>query len=453
MKPRPQVPSLPGHWLWGSIAERRRDPLGLFMRQSELGPLSSFRILWIRAYCLNHPDLVKHVFIDNAQNYWKGKTTQLLRPVLGNGLLLAEGETWLQNRRLAQPAFHKERLGALLGMFAQTTGQMLDRWQPHADAGTPFDIAAEMMSVAMSLVAQALFGFDISTHTAGVSEALTFALEEINRRLLAFNLITPRLPTKRKRQFEEAIAVLDRTVYAIIGARRKEGPGKHSDLLAMLMEAQDRDNGEVMSDRQVSDEVMTAFLAGHETTANGLSWLWTLLGQHPEAADRLHREVDAVLQGRPLALDDLGKLEQVTWAFEEAMRLYPPAWFIMRQAKKADVIGGHPIAPGAVVLVSPYVLHRRPEFWERPEAFEPDRFSPQRSVGRPKLAYMPFGAGQRMCIGNNLAMMEAQVILSMVLQRFRVRPVPGQIVDPWPLVTLRPRNGVQVTVESRGARA
>jgi cytochrome P450 len=441
-----------GHWLWGHLEARRKDPLTLFTRLSALGDVAQGRILWMHGYMASGPDAVKHVLVDNAHNYIKGRPSLFLKPLLGEGLFTAEGNLWKRNRRLAQPAFHRERIERLVSLMVQTTSELLGRWEMRLQrsAGEAFDILPDMMSLTMSVVARALFTADVSQDAVDVRHALTYAIEETNRRILTFNPWVMRIPSKENREFDRQMAVLDRVILKIIDERRRSGE-KREDLLALLMDARDAETGEGMSDRQLRDEVMTLFLAGHETTAVALSWTWYLLAKHPEVEHRVRAEVEVALAGRAPTAADIHRLELTRRVFEETLRLYPPVWIDGREALGPDVICGFPLPAQAMVLFCPYAMHRNPRYWESPETFDPDRFLPERSAARPKHAYIPFGAGQRMCIGNVFATVEAQVITAMVVQRLRLSVPAGASVEPDPLVTLRPKGGMILRMERVGS--
>jgi cytochrome P450 len=453
-----QAPGPRGHWFWGSIQERREQPLQLFTRaHAEHGDFVRLRMgPTISLLSLAGPELVKHVLVDHADRY--GKPPALMKdlyPLLGNGLFTSDGDFWKRQRRLMQPAFHKERLAALTSTLVDATQQMLARWGARPSASEPLDVASEMMRITLGIVGRALFSTDVSGTTDRVGQALTLAISETNRRLLSLGLRAPDfLPTARNRAFRHAVSTLDAMVLDVI-SRRRSGQTQGDDLLATLMAAQDADTGERMSDTQLRDEAMTLFLAGHETTAAGLSWMWHLLAQHPEVEARARAEVDTVLGGRAPTAEDIPRLRYVTWLFEEALRLYPPAWVIGRQPVKEDELAGVHIPASArvIIVISVYALHRNPRLWPEPERFDPERFSPERSASRPRLAYIPFGAGQRLCIGNQLALMEATVITALVLQRFRLRSLPGHTVEPEPLVTIRPKGGLPMLLEPRPAPA
>jgi cytochrome P450 len=434
-----------GHWLLGSLPERRSDPLGLFLRgREQYGDVVRYRMGPLSLFQLSHPDAVKHVLVDNVQGYRKTSLMQRLRPALGQGLLLSEGGLWMSQRRLAQPAFHRERLALLTTTMTEVIGATLRRWESHVAGEQPFDLAAELMRLTLALAGRVLFSTDLSGAADEVSRAVALGLEEVTRRVLSLFPAPLCLPLAGNGRLRAALRVMDRVVLGLIAQRRQGGNPAH-DVLSLLMEARDEDTGAGMSDQQLRDEVMTLLLAGYETTSNALAWTFSLLHQHPEVEARLAHEVETVLGGRTPTFLDLPRLSYATRVFEEALRLYPPVWLFSRVAREEDEVGGYTIPRGTLVLLVPYVIHRHPDFWERPEAFEPDRFLPEHSASRPRFAWMPFGGGQRMCIGHALARMEAQLILAMTLQRYRFRVVPGHPVEPHPLVTLRPRYGLRVT--------
>jgi cytochrome P450 len=436
--PAAKVPAGPrGHWLWGSLQERRKTPLEMLSRGfAEYGDVVRFRMAHIRVTLFAHPDHIKHIMVDNPARYSKGPQLRNAKPLLGEGLLLAEGPLWKRQRRLAQPAFHRERINGLVDQMAQATRDLLRRWDAMPD-GTVVDMGAEMMRLTMAIVARTLFSSDVTGDTEAIGAAITTAVHTTNDRVLSLNPLKLVLPSRANREFDKALAVLDRAVLGIIEARRKD-PNPPQDLLSMLMAARDEETQEAMSDRQLRDEVMTLFLAGHETTANALTWTSWLLDRNPDAVERMRAEADAVLGDRDPTAQDLRKLEFTGRVFDEGMRLYPPAWVIGRFVEEDDVIGGYEVPKGSITAVSPWVTHRHPAFWENPEKFDPDHFLPERVAKRPKLAYFPFGAGQRMCIGNTFALMEGQLILSMLSRRYRWTSVTGQAPVPDPLITLRP---------------
>ncbi|MCY1073512.1 cytochrome P450 [Archangium lansingense] len=448
----PLPPMPPGHWLWGHLPERASNPLGLYLNSRQrLGDVVRYRMGYIYVEQLTHPDHVKHVLADANARYTKGTVFDKTRPLVGNGLLTAEGDFWKRQRRLAQPAFHRERLAALGTSMTDTISEMLPAWERAADAGTPLPVFQEMMRLTLTVVVRALFGVDVAEHTRTVGDAFTTALEVTNERIISPLPYLPwlyRLPTRSNRAFRQAVDTLDGIVRGLISQRRASGK-QTEDLLGMLMAASDADTGDTFNDAQLRDEVMTLLLAGHETTATSLAWTFHLLEQHPEVEARLHEEVDEALGGRMPTVADLPKLRYVGCVFEEAMRLYPPIWAIPRVPVEDDVVDGFRIPKGDIVILVPYVTHRHPDFWPEPERFDPTRFFPENSKDRPRWVYLPFGGGQRQCIGNNFAMMEAQLILTLVAQRFRLRGVPGVPVVPEPHVSLRPRGPMPMRVERR----
>lgn len=446
-----KAPGPKGRLLLGSLPERRSQPLQLYMRSAlEFGDVAYFRMAHLGVYLLSNPEDIKYVFQDNQKNYYKGVGYETLEPTLGNGLLLSEGYFWRRQRRLSQPSFHRQRLISFSTTMTEQTTNMLERWRAQInsdDSKTPIDIAQEMMRLTLGIVSRTLLSTDVSGEADAVGGALSRLLEETNRRLLSVVRLE-KLPLPRNLRFKKDLATLDRVVMGIIADRRASGRDA-GDLLSMLMAARDEDTGEQMNDKQLRDEVMTIFLAGHETTANLLAWLWFLLSKHPAASAKLHAEVDAVLGGRVPTFEDLPKLRYTTMVIEETLRLYPPAWVLARQARDRDVIRGFEIPKSAVIVVCPYVVHRLPHLWPNPEGFDPERFAPENAASRHKYSYFPFSGGPRACIGNNFALMETQLIVAMIAQKFRLDLVPGYDVMPDPSITLRPKHGVRMNLRVR----
>jgi cytochrome P450 len=443
-----KVPPGPrGHWLLGSMPDFLNDSLGyLRLVAQDYGDVALYRVAHMIWYQVNHPAGIARILQENNRNYGKGALTLgILRPVAGNGLFLSEGEFWLRQRRLMQPTFHHKHVAAFSTMIVDTTQAMLARWEAHLSSDQPLDIMQEMSGLTLEIVSRALFSTPAS-YDAGVTQAITTLVEDIGYRFAVPFYPPPRVPTPRNRRHRTALAALDHAIYGIIAARRR-GDTAGDDLLGLLMGVRDEESGEGMSDRQLRDELITLFVAGHETTAVALTWAWHLLAEHPHAADRVRAELAAVLGDHAPVAADLPKLPYPRMVIDEAMRLYPPAWITNRQAIADDEVCGYRIPAGAIVMISPYVMHRHPAFWERPDAFDPERFAPDRSAGRPPYVYFPFGGGPRQCIGKGLALIEAQLILATVAQRFRLRHVPGHAIEPLAQVTLRPRGGMPMFVE------
>ena len=433
--------------LLGSASEMQRDPLGFLIRTQQSGEVVRLRFVFSPAYLISRPESIKYVLQEHARNYNKDLFTyKMFQPMLGQGLLINDGPSWLHQRRLIQPAFHRKRLTTYGTLMTDATVAMLERWQACSERGMPLNMAEEMMRLTLRIVGQALFSLDLSQETSTIGSAVTTLLELFGD--YVFRPFPPlSVPTPRNRRIQRTIHVLDQLVYRMIAERRTlQTEGR--DLLSMLLLAQDEETGQGMNDRQVRDEVMTLLLAGHETTANTLTWTWYLLSQYPEAERRLHAELDEVLGGRVPTVEDLPELKYTRMVLEEALRLYPPAPILSRKAIAADELQGYPIAANSMIMISPYAVHRHPALWEEPERFDPERFTPERAATRPAYAYFPFGGGPRVCIGNHFAMMEAQLILSTVAQRYQLRLIPGHPVEPQMLVTLRPRYGLTMTIHA-----
>ncbi len=422
------------------------------------GPLVRYPVGPLAVYFICAPDGVKHVLQDNHRNYCKDTFQyNLLSTITGQGLLTSDGDFWLRQRRLAQPAFHRTRVAAFAPMMAAAAEGMLARWDEHAARGEPLDVAAEMMHVALQIVGKAMFSAEIGDQADELATATLTVLDHIVGRARTFGVVPEWLPTRGNRAHRRAMRVLDRAVYGTIDARRTSPPAPllseqergAQDLLAMLMAATDEPTGERMSDQHLRDESMTMLIAGHETVASALAWTWQLLAEHPEAEARLHAELEEVLGGRAATMADLPRLRYTEWVFQEALRLYPPAWIITRKALADDTVCGYHVPAGALVVCSPYVTHRLAEVWDEPDAFRPERFAPEAAAGRHRFAYYPFGGGPRLCIGNYFAQVAASLIIAAVAQRYRLRPVEGHPVVVEPGVTLRPKHGLMMRPETR----
>jgi cytochrome P450 len=434
-----------GSLLLGSLRRVQREPLEL-LREGfrEHGDVVRYRFATTRALLLAHPDHIRHVLHDNHRNYDKHNVDYaMLRRLLGNGLLTSDGAFWHRQRRLMASIFHRQRVAGFCNLMVDSTLEMLERWEKLAQRGAPFDVAAEMARLTLAIVAKALFSADLSED----AEAIGAAMTEVNRQLGEFSLLDMfrMIPTARKRRFRAAVSALDQVVDKIIDQRRHTAH-RNQDLLSMLLDAVDEETNKGMTPRQVRDEVLTLLLAGHETTANALAWTWYLLAQNPEAEEKLHHEIASVIGERAPNALDLPKLAYTRMVIEESMRLYPPAWAISRNAIGEDEIGGYRVRRKTNIIICSFVTHRHPAFWDDPERFDPERFSPERSEGRPNFAYLPFGGGPRICIGNGFAMTEAQLVVATMAQRYRLRLVRGHPVELHPLVTLRPRHGMRMTL-------
>lgn len=401
---------------------------------------------------VNRPDLIKEMLVAKPEIYTKGRLNrQILGPALGNGLLTAEGDFWRRQRRISAPAFHFQRLQTLAGIMVDSAEATAERWEEHADTGRHVDIAHEMMRLTMEIVARTLFTSDIAGDIDRLGKAVSILIENLGRLSPIDFLGLPEwLPRYRDPKVREAMKTLDSMIYAIIDQRRGAGEDARDDLLQMLLEARDPETGEGMSDRQLRDEVMTLFAAGHETTAQALSWAFYLLSMHPEEEAKFHAEIDSVLGDRRPGFDDMRTLERTRMIIDETLRLYPPAFSISRTAEKADRLGGELAIPkGAIVSAVPWITHRNPKLWPEPDRFDPERFADHEVYARHKHAYFPFGGGPRICIGSGFAQLEARMVLAVIGRRYRLTLKPGHPVQPQGRVTLRPRFGMKMRIDRR----
>jgi cytochrome P450 len=438
---RPPGPKNPP--IVGNLYAFRSNPLGFLSNAArEYGDLVYFRVASQHMYLVNHPDYVREILVNNQGNFIKSRALQRAKVLLGEGLLTSEGQQHLRQRRLVQPAFHRERLAGYASAMSEGAVRVRGRWQ----AGSSMDVSVEMAHLTLSIVAKTLFSADVESEASEIGGAMTTVLQMFRLLLLPFSDYLHKLPLPSVRRFEKARARLDATIYGLIRERRKSGADT-GDLLSMLLLAQDEDDR--MTDQQVRDEALTLFLAGHETTANALTWTWYLLSQHPEVERRLHEEIDAVLGDRVPELADVPELRYAEMILAEALRLYPPAWAIGRMAKGPFELGGVEIPPKSICILSPYLVQRDARWFPEPEKFDPERWTPEARDARPKFAYFPFGGGARVCIGERFAWMEGVIVMAAIAQKWRLRLEPGQHVEPLPLITLRVKNGLRMIAEPR----
>jgi cytochrome P450 len=454
MSSQPLVAAVPGPGI-GAIPRTLRDfPSNPIQYCSDLfrqyGDFVRFRVGPYAVYMLVHPDFVKHVLQDNNRNYSKGKFYDAFKPVVGDGLLTSEGDTWRHQRRIANPSFQHAHIHGFVSMFAQQSRSLLEQWATPAHDQTPIDLPREMMRLTFGVVGQALFSMDLEKEAREVGNAITVALAESSRRADMLMGLPLWLPTASNARYKKALQTLNTSVFQIIQERRamRDRP---VDLLTMLIEAVDEETGDSMSDQELRDEVMTFMLAGHETTANALTWTWFLLSEHPDAEHRVRAECRQVVGERLPTFADLEHLTYTKMVFQESMRLYPPIPFIARTALQSDQIGGYTIPSNSAVLLSQYLTHRHPAFWDHPETFDPERFTPAAIEKRPELCYFPFSRGQRMCIGEDFATLEAQVFLCMAVQKYSLHRVSTEPVELLEQVTLRPKGGMLMRVTSAQA--
>jgi len=431
--------------LFGNVFEPRGDSIGYFTQcVREYGDVVFLRFLGVPMCFVNRPDYIESVLVTQSGNFEKSKDYRALRRVLGTGLLTSEGDFWKRQRKLVQPAFHQQRIAAYAEVMVGFTRRMLDSW---AD-GQTLDIHEAMTRLTLDIVAKTLFNTDVSREAEDVAAALQVLMSKFMRQAGFAFLLPSWMPIPTTSRLQNAVRQLDKVIYEIIRQRRAAGQSS-GDLLSVLLEAQD-DEGIGMTDRQLHDEIMTLFLAGHETTANVLSWAWLLLGQHPKATEKLQEELRSVLGGRPPTAGDIPRLIYTDMVLKEAMRLYPPVWIIGRRALAPFRLGEYELPAETNVLMSQFMMHRDARYFPEPSHFDPERWSANdaRSSLCPRFAYFPFGGGPRVCVGAGFALMEAVLLLATIAQQFQVNLVAGQAIGVLPSVTLRPKNRIQVTVTS-----
>jgi cytochrome P450 len=428
-----------------NILEFDRDPLNFLLRcRREYGDVTYHGLFGLKFFLFNHPDLIEHVLVTNNRNFIKDRGFRIpaLRKLFGQGLLTSEGEFWIRQRRLAQPSFHRERIAAYGEVMVESTERMAADWR----SGEIRDVHQDMMKLTLEIVVRTLFGAVTSVEAKEVGASIEVIARHFSSQsvyIIPFSF----LPTPGRIRLNRAIDGLDQIIHQIIRMRRESDQEAH-DLLSMLLQAQD-DDGARMTDRQLRDEVMTLFLAGHETTALALSWTWYLLAQNPEIERKLAAELKSVLDGRSPTVADLPRLRYTEMVVKETLRLYPPAWIIGREAVSEFAIDGFSFPAGAQVSMSPWLMHRDPRYFDQPDEFWPERWETDQIKQLPKYAYFPFGGGPRLCIGNSFAMMEAIFILATIAQRFHFDLAPGHEVKPMPSITLRPSDGVRMIVAKR----
>lgn len=457
----PAKPVLKGVPVLGLLPRIKRDPIGLLLEARDLGDAVPLDFGIRQAVLVNHPELVKKVLQDNRSNYPKSILYEKMRPAFGNGLLLAEGDFWSVQRRLVQPAFSHHRLEGMCRLMVSETLGRLPALAAAASAGKVVDMAAEMSGITLSIVVKAMFGAELTDNLDAIAEAVEILNEHSNHRFHTLVDFPLWVPTPRNVKARGALNHLESIVYRIIRERRARvggaaasGDGKPpgddlgrslgDDLLGMLLSAR-YDDGSAMAERQVRDEVMTIFLAGHETTATSLAWTLELLDANPEAEASLRDELRTVLGDRDPGFADLPRLPYLRMVVEESMRLRPPVWTFSRTAAAADVLGPCKVPAGTLVMMSPYAMHRDPKWWSEPEAFRPERFSPAETEKRPRYSYFPFGGGPRICVGSGFAMAEGELVLASLIRRFKFRLAVPRPVDLKPIVTLRPVGGMPMT--------
>lgn len=448
LKPLPVLDA--GNIIFGSIHLFAKDPLKFFndyqYQYDGIFRVKSPKYLE-QIVVISKPDYVKHILQDNNKNYHKSFGYTIMKLLLGNGLLTSEGDFWRRQRRLAQPAFHRDRLATFVKIMTDAGNTHIKKWDSLPDGAT-VNLSTAMMQVTVDIVCKAMFSSDVEDAVAVVNKEFNVANEKLINRITSPVKIPLWLPTPGNIREQNSYKAIREVVEKIIDKRRQSAE-HYDDLLAMLMEAKDEDTGEMMSNEQILDEVVTIFLAGHETTAVALTWLFHCLEENSEAEEKMLADAQNVLHGNIPQLEDLRALEYTRMVIDETMRLYPPAWVIGRHALNDDEIDGYHIPKGVNTLIPVYAIHRDKRYWDEPEKFMPERFSKEKAKSYHKFLYFPFGGGPRLCIGNNFALMEMQLIAPMILQRYKLRKPKGFQFKQDPLITMRPEPEMLMQVYKR----
>jgi len=436
----PQMASNPLQFLTNAARE-----YGDVVRLGSIGPQ--------QLYLVVHPDGIKHVLQDNFHNYKKGENfkDKDFTLLVGNGLINSEGDAWRGQRRLMQPAFHhRQHIAAMVTLMTQVIEDLLETW--HSIENAQIDIAAEMLELSQKIVIKALLSLDPnSQETAQIIQAWHTVLAFHTERIWAFFKIPLSVPTLKNVRFLQAVQTIDKIVYRIIN-ERQQTDNNYDDVLSILMSAYD-ESGKSLSNELLRDEIVALFVAGFDTSATALGWVWYLLSSYPSVEAKLQAELTEVLSGRTPTYEDIPRLKYTKMLIQEAMRLYPPVWILSMTNIADDEICNYQIPAGSMIVLSPYVTHHHPDFWDNPEEFEPERWLPERCVDRLRYAYLPFGGGPRQCLGDVFVTTEIQLILAMVSQKFRLNLVPGHPVEIDTRLAMRSRHGLMMTLEPRKSHA
>jgi len=442
------IPLMPQRFIGQSLFAFRRDPIA-YLRKAAAEHGDIVRLPFTRQplFLINHPDLIKDIFVTSQKQFKKGRGLERAKKLLGDGLLTSEDPYHLRQRRLIQPAFHRQRIAAYAEQMTFYAAKTSATWND----GETRDIAEEMLHLALAIVGKTLFNAEVEGEAGEIGDALTEVFALFHTLMLPMADLLEKLPIPSVRRFARARARLDVTIYRLIEEHRASGVDR-GDLLSMLLMARDEEDGDAqMTDLQVRDEALTIFLAGHETTANALAWTWYLLSQNPDAEAKFHAELDEVLTGRTPTLDDLPNLPFTRKVLAEALRMYSPAWVVGRRVLSDYKIDRYLLKRGDIVLMSQAVMHYDPRYWDNPEEFDPERWTPEAEAARPKFAYFPFGGGPRVCIGEQFAWMEEMLLLAALGQQWTMRLAPGQVIATQPIITLRPKFGMKMVLEKRQA--
>jgi cytochrome P450 len=430
--------------LIGNAREFAQEPLAYLQSCArDYGDIMQISLGTTPIYMLSHPDLIEHVLVTHNKHYGKSRFTQRRKSLFGNGLLFSEGDFWLRQRRLMQPAFHHKRIASYGTAMVLLAERMAERWHD----GETLNIHDEMMHLSLQIVVKTLFDTDTTGDVQKIGKALDIIIEQVSAAAVRPIQYPDWIPTSGNRSYNAALAELESIIREIIREHRQREV-ESSDLLSLLLHVQDED-GTRMTDRQLRDEVVNLYIAGHETVALALSYTWRLLAQNPEVEKKLHAEISSVLGGRPPTIEDLAHLPYTECVYTEAMRLFPPVWGIFRDCKIADTLGGYHISPGTVIVLSPWVVHHDARFYTEPEAFRPERWEKQTAQNISRYAYVPFGGGQRLCIGNVFALVEGRLALATIAQKWRFMLDPDCPFELSPTITIRPKYGIKVVAHKR----
>jgi cytochrome P450 len=429
-----------GNFLWF-----QRNPLDFLEKVRELGEVVSLRSSRSRpSYVVNSPDFIRDILATKERSFRKGRSSKILGITLGEGVLTAEGSNHDCQRRMMMPVFHTQKIAGYADTIARYTEGAVHLWEK----GTERLISEDMMDLTLKIIMKTMFGTEIGREANVLGDSVDICIDYSARKLMSPIFIHPSLPTPGNIKHRRALHLLNDTVYALIGKAKENS--EREDILALLLSVRDEETGKQLADKEIRDQILTILIAGHETTANALSWTWYLLSQHPEVEAKFHTELDAVLGDGLPTFEDIGRLTYTHQIIQESLRLYPPAWTILREANEAVEMGGETFAAHSTMIISPYAAHRNPAFFEKPDEFIPERFAGDSLKTLPRFAYFPFGGGSRSCIGSSFAMMEAAIVLAVIGRRYRLVPADNHHpIEPEPLVSLRIKNGLRMNIRKR----
>lgn len=443
-----QVPAPKGIPFFGNVHQMLRNPLATLENAfKSQGDLIRIRLGPQDLYVIANPEHMREILYDNPDAYSKGGLNAVLTTLAGNGLVMMEGEPWRRQRRLLQPTMHRQRLTEMTKVMTDLIGVMCDEWEQKARSNTPLNMVEEMTRVARIVIIDTVLGGVLSKEDDRVDKTVGTLIKSLGTRLWTYKLPNW-LPLPGKKEFDDALVTLNETIYEIIALARKENRENGNDLLSMLLAMRDED-GQPLPDKQIRDEMVSIFIAGYETTAMAMSWTWYFMGRNPHLYDRLVKEVDSVLGERTPVMADMGQLNYSRMVFQEALRIHPSAWMVPRETVNDSKFGDYVIPAKSPLIVCSYLLHHHPDYWENPSVYDPDRFDPEKNLEATKTAFMPFGAGPRQCMGINFAMLEAQLVISMVAQRFTMELVDDREIKPAIQTTLHPERDIMVRLKVR----